>query len=205
MTGPRSSAKSVAPRAWQRMLSGRRLDLLDPSPLDIEIADIAHGLARVARWNGQTEGSHIYSVAQHSLLVEVIAHQSARLDRKRRLAVLLHDAPEYVIGDMITPFKAVIGDTYKAVESRLLAAVHVRFGLPVTLPAELLAIIKAADRTAAYLEATRLAGFAAAEARRFFGQPPRLPAVIERDYLTPWPAEVGQARYLDRFEKLTRE
>jgi uncharacterized protein len=205
MTGPRSSAKSVAPRAWQRMLSGRRLDLLDPSPLDIEIADIAHGLARVARWNGQTEGSHIYSVAQHSLLVEVIAHQSARLDRKRRLAVLLHDAPEYVIGDMITPFKAVIGGTYKAVESRLLAAVHVRFGLPVILPAELLAIIKAADRTAAYLEATRLAGFAAAEARRFFGEPPRLPAVIERDYLTPWPAEVGQARYLDRFEKLTRE
>jgi uncharacterized protein len=205
MTGSRSSAKSVAPRAWQRMLSGRRLDLLDPSPLDIEIADIAHGLARVARWNGQTEGSHIYSVAQHSLLVEVIAHQSARLDRKRRLAVLLHDAPEYVIGDMITPFKAVIGGTYKAVESRLLAAVHVRFGLPVILPAELLAIIKAADRTAAYLEATRLAGFAAAEARRFFGQPPRLPAVIERDYLTPWPAEVGQARYMDRFEKLTRE
>jgi 5'-deoxynucleotidase YfbR-like HD superfamily hydrolase len=187
------------------MLSGRRLDLLDPSSLDIEIADIAHGLARVARWNGQTKGPHIYSVAQHSLLVENIAHQSARLDRKRRLAVLLHDAPEYVIGDMITPFKAVIGDTYKAVETRLLAAVHVRFGLPVILPAELLAIIKAADRAAAYLEATRLAGFAAAEARRFFGRPPKLPATIERDYLTPWPAEVGQARYLDRFEKLTGE
>jgi len=202
MTGARRSA---APRAWQRMLSGRRLDLLDPSPLDIEIADIAHGLARVARWNGQTKGPHIYSVAQHSLLVENIAHQSARLDRKRRLAVLLHDAPEYVIGDMITPFKAVIGDTYKAVETRLLAAVHVRFGLPVILPAELLAIIKAADRAAAYLEATRLAGFAAAEARRFFGRPPKLPAAIERDYLTPWPAEVGQARYLDRFEKLTGE
>jgi uncharacterized protein len=205
MTGRSRSANSAAPRAWQRMLSGRRLDLLDPSPLDIEIADIAHGLARVARWNGQTEGPHIYSVAQHSLLVETLAHQSARLDRKRRLAVLLHDAPEYVIGDMITPFKAVIGDTYKAVEARLLAAVHVRFGLPVTLPAELLGIIKASDRAAAYLEATRLAGFAAAEARRFFGQPPRLSAVIEREYLTPWPAEIGQARYLDRYKKLTRE
>jgi uncharacterized protein len=205
MTGRSRSANSAAPRAWQRMLSGRRLDLLDPSPLDIEIADIAHGLARVARWNGQTEGPHIYSVAQHSLLVETLAHQSARLDRKRRLAVLLHDAPEYVIGDMITPFKAVIGDTYKAVEARLLAAVHVRFGLPVMLPAELLGIIKASDRAAAYLEATRLAGFAAAEARRFFGQPPRLSAVIEREYLTPWPAEIGQARYLDRYKKLTRE
>jgi uncharacterized protein len=205
MTGTRRSVKSAAPRAWQRMLSGRRLDLLDPSPLDIEIEDIAHGLARVARWNGQTKGANIYSVAQHSLLVEVIAHQSARLDRKRRLAVLLHDAPEYVIGDMITPFKAVIGETYKAIETRLLAAVHLRFGLPVTLSAELVAIIKAADRAAAYLEATRLAGFASSEARRFFGRPPRLTPSIEHDYLTPWPAEVGHARYLDRFERLARD
>jgi 5'-deoxynucleotidase YfbR-like HD superfamily hydrolase len=191
MTGTRKSAKNAAPRAWQRMLSGRRLDLLDPSPLDIEIEDIAHGLARVARWNGQTKGPNIYSVAQHSLLVEVIAHQGARLDRKRRLAVLLHDAPEYVIGDMITPFKAVIGDTYKAIETRLLAAVHLRFGLPVTLPAELVAIIKAADRAAAYLEATRLAGFASSEARRFFGRPPRLTSSIEHDYLNPWPLRSG--------------
>jgi 5'-deoxynucleotidase YfbR-like HD superfamily hydrolase len=205
MTDSRKSAKNAAPRAWQRMLSGRRLDLLDPSPLDIEIEDIAHGLARVARWNGQTKGPNIYSVAQHSLLVEVIAHQGARLDRKRRLAVLLHDAPEYVIGDMITPFKAVIGDTYKAIETRLLAAVHLRFGLPVTLPAELVAIIKAADRAAAYLEATRLAGFASSEARRFFGRAPRLTSSIEHDYLTPWPAEVGHARYLDRFERLARD
>src|SRR5882724_8916844 len=123
-TKPRSTAAKSSARAWQRMLSGRRLDLLDPSPLDVEIEDIAHGLARVARWNGQTKGPNIYSVAQHSLLVEVIAHQSVRLDRKRRLSVLLHDAPEYVIGDMITPFKAVIGDTYKTIEARLLAAVH---------------------------------------------------------------------------------
>ena len=120
------------------MLSGRRLDLLDPSPLDIEIEDIAHGLARVARWNGQTEGAHIFSVAQHSLLVERSrAHAAPRLDRRARLAILLHDAPEYVIGDMISPFKAVIGDAYKAVEERLLAAIHLRFGLPPELPAEL--------------------------------------------------------------------
>ena len=205
MTGARRNANSAARRAWQRMLSGRRLDLLDPSPLDIEIEDIAHGLARVARWNGQTKGPNIYSVAQHSLLVEVIAHQSAHLDRKRRLAVLLHDAPEYVIGDMITPFKAVIGDTYKTIEARLLAAVHVRFGLPVTLSSELIAIIKTADRAAAYLEATRLAGFATTEARRFFGSPPKLTSSIEQDYLSPWSAEVGQARYLDRFERLARD
>ena len=158
------------------MLSGRRLDLLDPSPLDVEIEDIAHGLARVARWNGQTKGAHIFSVAQHCLLVETIARQRSRLDRQGRLAVLLHDAPEYVIGDMISPFKAVIGDNYKAVEARLLAAIHMRFGLPAAPSAELLALIKAADQAAAYLEATRLAGFTAAEARRFFGKPPELSA-----------------------------
>ena len=199
---PRSD---TPPRAWQRMLSGRRLDLLDPSPLDIEIADIAHGLARVARWNGQTLGAHIFSVAQHSLLVEMIARQGARLDRGSRLAVLLHDAPEYVIGDMITPFKAVLGSSYKAVEARLLAAVHLRFGLPATLPDALAALIKTADRAAAHLEATRLAGFADTEAVQFFGRPPKFSAVIERDYLTPWPAEAAEARYLERFAKLMDE
>jgi 5'-deoxynucleotidase YfbR-like HD superfamily hydrolase len=197
--------KPAGARAWQRMLSGRRLDLLDPSPLDVEIADIAHGLARVARWNGQTDGPHIYSVAQHSLLVELIAHSSARLDRPRRLAVLLHDAPEYVIGDMISPFKAVIGDAYKAVEARLMAAIHLRFGLPPTPAADVLAMIKRADRAAAYLEATRLAGFSAAEAVRFFGRPPKFSALIERDYLTPWPADVAEARYLERFRRLSPE
>ncbi len=158
------------PRAWQRMLSGRRLDLLDPSPLDIEIEDIAHGLARVARWNGQTMGDHIFSVAQHTLLVgEIARRQSGDIDRRLGLALLLHDAPEYVIGDMISPFKVVIGGSYKAVEQRLLTAIHVRFGLPPALPAEILAIIKAADHGSAFLEATVLAGFSVAEARRFFG------------------------------------
>jgi 5'-deoxynucleotidase YfbR-like HD superfamily hydrolase len=199
------SASIASPRAWQRMLSGRRLDLLDPSPLDVEMADIAHGLARVARWNGQTAGAHIFSVAQHSLLVEIIARQSARLDRGSRLAVLLHDAPEYVIGDMISPFKTVLGNSYKAVEARLLAAIHLRFGLPPTLPDALTVLVKTADRAAAHLEATRLAGFSATEAGRFFGRPPKFSAVIARDYLTPWPAEIAEARYLERFAKLARE
>jgi 5'-deoxynucleotidase YfbR-like HD superfamily hydrolase len=185
------------------MLSGRRLDLLDPSPLDIEIEDIAHGLARVARWNGQTNGAHIYSVAQHCLLVEALARaRSPRLDDSRRLAVLLHDAPEYVIGDMISPFKVVIGDAYKAVERRLLTAIHLRFGLPAQSAPELEKLIKAADHQAAYLESTRLAGFEPAEARRFFGRPPLFSAAMERDYLKPWPAETAQARYVERFTKL---
>jgi 5'-deoxynucleotidase YfbR-like HD superfamily hydrolase len=188
------------------MLSGRRLDLLDPSPLDVEIEDIAHGLARVARWNGQTSGAHIFSVAQHTLLVEAVARaRSPGLDRSCRLAILLHDAPEYVVGDMISPFKAVIGDNYKAVEARLLAAIHLRFGLPPKRPDDVDRLIKAADRGAAFLEATRLAGFAAAEARRFFGAPPALSPAIERDYLTPWPALVAEKRYLERFNALVRD
>ena len=198
---PANAAKSSA-RAWQRMLSGRRLDLLDPSPLDVEIADIAHGIARVARWNGQTSGTHIFSVAQHTLLVEAIARRRTSLDRRARLAVMLHDAPEYVVGDMITPFKAVIGNSYKAVESRLLVAIHLRFGLPAVLPAELTRLIKSADRNAACLEATRLAGFTEPEAKRFFGTPPEVPAAFERDYLVPWPAKDAEAKYLKRFAEL---
>ena len=192
-------------RAWQRMLSGRRLDLLDPSPLDVEMEDIAHGLARVARWNGQTKGGHIYSVAQHCLLVEALARAKVpRLDSRSRLALLLHDAPEYVIGDMISPFKAVIGDSYKAVERRLLGAIHLRFGLPPTLPETLQSLIKAADRAAAFLEGTRLAGFETAEARSFFGPPPKFSATLERDYLTPWPAGTAEARFRERFKQLLR-
>jgi len=193
----------TALRAWQRMLSGRRLDLLDPSPLDIEIEDIAHSLARVARWNGQTHGAHIFSVAQHTLLVEaVLRQQTPRVDHRIRLAAMLHDAPEYVIGDMISPFKAVIGGSYKVVEKRLLSAIHIRFGLPAVLPDEIEAQIKAADMGAAYLEATHLAGFAQAEARRLFGRDPKLPAATEKDYVTPWSAGRAEKQFLARFRAL---
>jgi 5'-deoxynucleotidase YfbR-like HD superfamily hydrolase len=188
------------------MLSGRRLDLLDPSPLDVEIEDIAHGLARVARWNGQTKGAHIFSVAQHSLLVEAISRQqNPNLDRAWRLAVLLHDAPEYVIGDPISPFKAVIGGDYKPVEARLLSAISIRFGLPPVWPATLKEITKQADRGAAFLEATRLAGFSESEARKFFGPPPRLDAAQEKHYLSPWGAEPAEKRFLKRFFELAEE
>lgn len=203
MTAKRTPAKP-APRAWQRMLSGRRLDLLDPSPLDVEITDIAHGLARVARWNGQTHGTHIFSVAQHTLLVEeVLRTHAPRVDRRVRLAAMLHDAPEYVIGDMISPFKAVIGGSYKVVERRLLAAIHLRFGLPAVLPAEIEAMIKAADIGAAYLEATRLAGFSQAEAKRLFGRDPKLSPASVDSYLTPWSATKAEKLFLARCQSLT--
>jgi 5'-deoxynucleotidase YfbR-like HD superfamily hydrolase len=170
--GKVGSGPDEAPRAWQRMLSGRRLDLLDPSPADIAIEDIAHGLARVARWNGQTEGPHAFSVAQHVLVVEKIASAlNPRWPASWRLAALLHDAPEYVIGDLISPFKTAIGLDYKAFELKLLDAIHRRFGLPVPLPAEAARGIKRADRIAAYYEATGVAGFTREEARQFFGAP----------------------------------
>jgi 5'-nucleotidase len=198
-----TARKSFVPdttRVWQRMLSGRRLDLLDPSPLDVEIEDIAHGLARVARWNGQTSGAHIFSVAQHTLLVEaVLRQQMPRAGLRVRLAALLHDAPEYVIGDMISPFKAVLGGDYRAVEKRLLSAIHIRFGLPPALAEEITQQIKAADRGAAYLDATELAGFSQAEAKRLFGRDPGLPETTVRDYLTPWTAAKAGKQFLERF------
>ncbi len=201
-----STAKPEAgARAWQRMLSGRRLDLLDPSPLDIEIEDIAHGLARVARWNGQTDGEHAFSVAQHSLLVEAIVGEiEPALDARFRLASLIHDAPEYVIGDLISPFKAALSLDYRAFEAKLLAAIHVRFGLPAVLPADIAKLIKRADKIAAYYEATSLAGFSREEARQFFGQPrglsPRL--VNTLSHLSPLQASEGEASFLKQFNQL---
>ncbi len=194
-------APSKAPRAWQRMLSGRRLDLLDPSPLDVELADIAHGLARVARWNGQTRGDHAFSVAQHSLIVDTIfCHLNASASPDDMLMALLHDAPEYVIGDMISPFKSVVGGGYKSVEARLEAAIHLRFSLPPHPTRELKDRIKKADTVAAFFEATELAGFSLAEAQKFFG----LPRGISRDMIAidPVPALEAQRRFIERFEAI---
>jgi uncharacterized protein len=203
-----SERKPMELRAWQRMLSGRRLDLLDPSPADIEIADIAHGLARVARWNGQTLGDHAFSVAQHALVVEqiVLALEPA-MERRWLLAALLHDAPEYVIGDLISPFKAAVGLDYKAFEVKLLQAIHQRFGLPPTLPEPVAFCIKRADRIAAYYEATVLAGFGLDEAGRFFDTPDALPAKLERELgsLTAQSAAAAQIAFLLRFEELVRD
>ena len=190
------------PRAWQRMLSGRRLDLIDPSPVDVEIADIAHGLARVARWNGQTRGPEIFSVAQHSLLVEAIFSASEpQAGRAEKLSALLHDAPEYVIGDMISPFKAVVGGDYKIVEERLLIAIRVRYGLPAHVDDVLTRAIKSADHQSAFFEATRFAGFSAIEARKLFGAP-KVALDLINSYLSLWRPEEAQRRFLERFAEL---
>lgn len=196
------ATKEKEPRAWQRMLSGRRLDLLNPSPLDIEIEDIAHGLARVARWNGQTRGEHAFTVAEHSVLVDDICVRfKPGWPRRWRLAALLHDAPEYVVGDMISPFKAALGNDYRAVEDRLARAIRVRFSLPVELPAQVEELIKRADRASAFLEATQIAGFEDEEASTIFGRPRGLPPIR----IEPQPIPLAQQHYLERFRLLTAE
>ena len=193
-------------RAWQRMLSGRRLDLLDPTPVDIEVEDIAHGLAFVARWNGQTRGDWPYSVAEHSLLVEeIFGRTNPKVEARWRLAALLHDAPEYVIGDMISPVKAAVGPGYGEMDARIAAAVHIRFGLPAMLPAPVKKAIKAADKVSAWLEAVQIAGFSEKEADKLFGRPENMvlkgleiklrpPAVVRADYC---------ARHAELLAKLT--
>jgi uncharacterized protein len=208
---------TIPPRAWQRMLSGRRLDLLDPSPLDIEIEDIAHGLARVARWNGQTKGKHSFSVAQHAVLVERVAHfllndpahergRAVALTRAETaeilMSVLLHDAAEYVIGDMITPLKSVLSTSYRDVEHRLMRVIHMRFGLSVEPTPKLMKLTKKADRIAAFYEATMLAGFTKAEAEPLFGNQVRLPkAVLE--LLEPLATEDAEVLFLTRFVEIS--
>ena len=202
---PRADSASRASRAWQRMLSGRRLDLLNPASADVDIEDIAHGLARVARWNGQTVGDHAFSVAQHALLVEEITGSlQSEMARRWRLAALLHDAPEYVIGDLISPFKAAIGLDYRAFEQKLLEAIHRRFSLPAVLPDRISMAIKAADRIAAFFEATVLAGFTPEEAGRFFGEPRGLPPELRDGLgdLEALPAAEAQAAFLARFNAL---
>lgn len=193
------------PRAWQRMLSGRRLNLLDPSPLDVEIEDIAHGLARVARWNGQTHGPHIFSVAQHSLLVEaMMASFDPSVPTRWRLMGLLHDGPEYVIGDIISPFKAAVGDTYKNVEARILGAIHLRFSLPATTPQGAQKLIKKADTAAAFLEAVHLAGFEEEEADQFFGRPD-ISLRPFMNLLAPMPSDQAEDLFLKRFYAIETE
>lgn len=194
-------APTKAPRAWQRMLSGRRLDLLDPSPLDVEISDIAHGLARVARWNGQTHGEEAFSVAQHSLIVEEIFRlQNPTASVNDLQMALLHDAPEYVIGDMISPFKSVVGGGYKTVEKRLEAAIHLRFGLPPHPTKDLKDKIKRADRICAFFEATEHAGFGAAEAQKLFGTPRGM--TREQFLLQPLGVKAAQTAFIKRFEEI---
>ena len=193
------------PRAFQRMLSGRRLDLLDPSPLDVEIEDIAHGLARVARWNGQTSGPHIFSVAQHSVLVErIVGALDPGAPARWRLIALLHDAPEYVIGDMISPFKAVIGESYKSVEERILAAIHMRFALPHSPAEALRKMVKQADSIAAFVEATRIGGFTVAEAEQFFGRPKVAMRNIDA-LMAPMDSAHAETMFLARFRELDDE
>ena len=187
-------------RAWQRMLSGRRLDILDPSPLDIEIEDIAYGLARVSRWNGQTSGAHSLSVAQHSVMVEhLVGANAPKLDQKWHLAALLHDAPEYVIGDLITPFKHVLGGIYRDIEAGLDRAINIRFALPPVLPNHVRRTVKRADRMAAWLEATQLAGFSEKEAAKIFIKPAGTPANIK---IKPQSPDDAAKAFLQRFSIL---
>ncbi|MGF0536632.1 YfbR-like 5'-deoxynucleotidase [Agrobacterium sp. ES01] len=199
-----ASVTPISARAWQRMLSGRRLDLLDPSPLDVELIDIAHGLARVARWNGQTHGDHAFSVAQHSIMVEqIFCINQPQASADDRMMALLHDAPEFVIGDMISPFKAVVGGGYKTVEKRLEAAIHLRFGLAPHPSRELKAQIKKADQIAAYFEAVELAGFSETEAKKLFG----MPRGFSREMLpiAPEAATTAQVHFVRRFEAIDAE
>ena len=192
--------KKINQRAWQRMLSGRKLDILSPSPFDIEIEDIALGLSRVTRWNGQTIGKHPYSVAQHSILVEELFNiEYPDLDKKWNLAALLHDAPEYVIGDLITPFKYALNNSYRFVEDNLMKAIYLRFGLPALLPRHIESKIKKIDKSLAWFEAVDLAGYNEKEASKIIKKPN---LHSKRKIIVALSANDIQKKFLKRFQEI---
>ena len=192
--------KKINQRAWQRMLSGRKLDILSPSPFDIEIEDIALGLSRVTRWNGQTTGKYPYSVAQHSVLVEELFNiEYPDLDKKWNLAALLHDAPEYVIGDLITPFKYALNNSYRFVEDNLMKAIYLRFGLPALLPRHIESKIKKIDKSLAWFEAVDLAGYKEKEASKIIKKPN---LNSKRQIIVALSANDVQKKFLKRFQEI---
>ena len=188
-------------RAWQRMLSGRRLEILNPSPLDIEIEDIAHGLSFLARWNGQTIGDYPFSVAQHSLLVEnIFSRQFPKMDNQSKLFALLHDSAEYVISDMISPLKAHLGKAYEAFDEKLTMALCIRFNIPTTKIKIIKRQVKIADKIAAWLEAIQLAGFSKQEADSLFGKQVGVESFEE--YLSPDTPFFVRKKFVNRFNEL---
>ena len=188
-------------RAWQRMLSGRRLQILDPSPLDIEIEDIAHGLSFLARWNGQTTGEYPFSVAQHSLLVEdIFSKQFHEMDNHSKLFALLHDAAEYVIGDMISPLKSHLGLNYEELDEKLTMAICIRFNIPTKKIKMIKRRIKISDKKAAWLEAIHLAGFSIQEADSIFGKQEFIEG-LETNLLPEAPFFVRK-KFVNRFNEL---
>ena len=103
---------------------------------------------------------------------------------------------------MISPFKAVMGGDYRACETRLQRAIHMRFSLPADLPESLRKTVKRADQIAAFCEATQLAGFSDGEAQRYFGRPAGIATTALS--LTPKSTRAVQALYLKRFAAIDR-
>ncbi|HZX28156.1 MAG TPA: phosphohydrolase [Telluria sp.] len=204
--------RSPLPRAWVRMPSGRRLDLLDPTPFDWDDEDLALGLARTFRWGGHSAWPQPLSVAQHSIAVLYLRRRltPGPLPAKAELRELLHDAEEGLLGfDAISVIKPFLGEQFRALTQRLEHAVFVRYGLPAWTRAEH-ALHKRADRLAAASEAVHVAGWSAAEVRSTLkitieplAEDP-LVATYGGTPWEPWPARDAAERFMAELEALKR-
>ena len=151
---PDDVGQVIAP--WMQTASGRAFDLLTPRPAQVSLDDIAHALARIARFSGHTP--EVWSVAAHSRLVtRIVAQRSS--DRELRLAALLHDAHEAYLGDMTRPVKEALAwldpgarETWRLLEQRIQGAIHHAFGLPAFLPVAWSDAIHHADACALHVE-----------------------------------------------------
>jgi uncharacterized protein len=202
----------AAARAWVRLLSGKRLDLLNPTPFDWEDEDLALGLARTYRWGGHSAWPLPLSVAQHSLFVLQLRRQRFpdAKDARADLRELLHDADEGLLGfDSISPLKPFLGEAYHDLVARLQTAIGVRYGLPAWTAKEK-RIHKEADRIAAATEAVRVVGWTLDEVHRVLRIPfePLTQDPLEPVYggkaFAPWPPQLAAERFLAELQALTR-
>jgi uncharacterized protein len=199
----------LSPRAWVLLPSGKRLDLLDPTPFDWEDADLGLGLARTYRWGGHSAWPLPLSVAQHSLTVLAIRRQGReQLDPAGELRELLHDADEGLLGfDAISPLKPFLGEGFAALVERLQQAIWRRYGL-LAWTAEEHAAHKRADRLAAASEAVHVGGWSVAETRGSLGiaikplQRDPTPRPGGTEPWEPWQPAVAAERFLSELTRL---
>jgi hypothetical protein len=203
-------------RAWVRMPSGKRLDLLSPTPFDWDDADLALGLARTYRWGGHSAWPLPLSVAQHSITVMLLRRAAAFASTSTPLAPiielreLLHDAEEGLLGfDAVSPLKPFLGAGFRDLTRRLEQAIFIRYGLPAWTPAEHKRH-KRADRLAAASEAVHVAGWSEQEVRATLKI---RAAVLQQDPLAarygcrpwePWAPTVAAERFLAELDGLKR-
>jgi len=199
-------------RAWRRLPSTRRIDLMNPDPDAWTDRDLACLMSRTARWAGESSWQETLSVAQHSLMVLELMRLTAPvpMTAAEELRELLHDAEEGFLGfDPISPLKQAFGDPFRQVADRLLTCIFTRYGVT-DWDAEAYARHKLADRTAAAGEAVHCVGWSPSEVVDVLGITAPIPDIDPLASIyggkpwQPWTAAMAEARFLTELRRLAQ-